>query len=425
MTLPRFIYTTLLRLGSPLIMFHLARRARRQADAVDDRRQRWGHVAEDARSPVWLHGASAGEIQSLAPLAAALQQEYPLRMSAFTATGRARAAALLPGVEVDLSPLDLPGAWRRYLSRIRPRLAVIAETELWPNLLAVARERGLPVWLVSARMSEATERRLRRFPATARELMGSLQGVLAQSDSDLERFVRLGLPGEKGRVTGSLKRALLVPESVRDLGENLRRQYLPARPVWVAGSVRSGEENAIAEAVALVHERHPAATAIVVPRHPETSESFKGALRLAGENALPAEVLEGDEPLPPGATIVVDRVGVLLEMYAAGDAAFVGGTLAPIGGHNILEPALLGLPVLVGPSLENVRRDADRLKAAGALAFVRSGRELGEELAALFDDAGQRTGMGRAGAAVASDDAALKATLEALRTALGKSEPER
>lgn len=425
MTLPRFIYTTALRLGSPLLMLHLARRARRQAGTADDRRARRGYVMEDTRFPVWLHGASAGEVQSLAPLAAALQRDYPLRISAFTATGRARAAALLPQVYGDLSPLDLPGAWRRYLSRVRPRLAVIAETELWPNLLAVARERGLPVWLVSARMSAATERRLGHFPATARELMASLEGVLAQSEADLERFVRMGLPAGRGRVTGSLKQALLIPGYVRERGERLREQYLPTRPVWVAGSVRSGEESAIAEAVSVVHGRHPDATAVIVPRHPETAESFRGALRLGGGTALSAEVLDGDKPVPPGATVVVDRVGVLLEIYAAADAAFVGGSLSPIGGHNVLEPALLGLPVLVGPSLDNVRRDVDRLKAAGALALVRNGRELGSELAALFEDSAQREAMGRAGAAVASDDAALKATLEALRGALQKKRPGR
>jgi len=424
-TLPRLLYTAALRLGSPFIMLHLARRSRRQAGTRDDWRARCGQVPGDERSPIWLHGASAGEIQSLAPLAAALQHDYPLRMSAFTVTGRRRAATLLPRVTVDLSPLDLPGAWRRYLSRVQPRLAVIAETELWPNLLAVTRKRQLPVWLVSARMSAATERRLRRFPATARELMMSLQGVLAQSEADLERFVRLGLPAERGRVAGSLKQALLVPESTRERGERMRKRCLPARPVWVAGSVRSGEENAVAEAVSVVHERHPEATGIIVPRHPETAESFRGALTLAGVKALPAEVLDGEAPIPPGATVVVDRVGVLLELYAAADAAFVGGTLSPIGGHNVLEPAMQGCPVLVGHSLDNIRRDVDRLKAAGALTLVRNGAALGEELALLFDDAERRTGMGRAGKAVASDDTALKATLEALRAALEKKKPGR
>ncbi len=425
MTLPRFIYTTVLRLSSPFLMFHLMRRARRQAGTADDWRARRGYAAEDRRSPIWLHGASAGEIQSLAPLAALLQRDYPLRMSAFTATGRARASKLLPGIDVDLSPLDLPGAWRRYLSRVRPRFAVIAETELWPNLLAAARARGLPVWLVSARMSASTERRLQHFPATARELVGGLDGVLAQSEADLERFVRLGLPAGQGKVTGSLKQALLIPDAVRERGEHLRSTCLPGRPVWVAGSVRGGEEGAIAEAVSIVRRRHPDATAIVVPRHPETADGFRGALSLAGQVALPAEVLDGDEPVPPGATLVVDRVGVLLELYAAADVAFVGGTLSPIGGHNVLEPALLGRPVLVGPSMDNVRSDVDRLKAAGALTLVRNGAELGEELALLFDDAGKRADMGRAGVAEASDDAALKATLEVLYAELQKKKLDR
>lgn len=414
MTLPRLAYTTALRIGSPALLLHLARRSRRQTGAEDDWRARLGRGERDERAPVWLHGASAGEIQSLVPLAAALARTQPVRMSAFTATGRARARGLLPDVPVELAPLDLPGAWRRYLDRVAPRMAVIAETELWPNLLAAAAARDLPVWLVSARMSEATARRLQRFPATARELMQSLRGVLAQTGQDRERFVALGLPAGRARVSGSLKHALAIPDAVRERGRRLREVLFGERPVWVAGSVRTGEERAVADAAGRVRDDHPEAVPVVVPRHPETAPAFAAALARLGFAVHGGDVLDAGIALPPGAALVADRVGVLLDLYAAADVAFVGGTLSPIGGHNVLEPALLGLPVLVGPSLDNVLGEVKRLKDAGALAIVRDGAALGSELAALLGNPVALRAMGEAGCRAAGDDTALNTTLEIL-----------
>ena len=418
MTLPRHIYTTVLRLSCPAVLAHLARRSRRQAGVPDDWRARLGWGAHDTRSPVWLHGASAGEIQSLIPLADALGDTYPIRLSAFTATGQARARALLPAVPTDLSPLDLPGAWRRYLHRTAPRLAILAETELWPNLLTVAARRRLPVVLVSADMSTRTARRLARFPATARALMNSLQHVFAQSAEDLDRFVALGLPLDKGTVTGSLKHALVIPGGVREQGALLRARVLADRPVWVAGSVRTGEEQAIAEAVVGVHQTQPEAMVLVVPRHPETAPGFSAALTARKVRVRGSEVLDGGEPLAPGTVVMVDRVGILLTLYAAADVAFVGGTLSLVGGHNVLEPAMLGLPVVVGPYLDNVRAASARLKAVGALSIVRDGTELGSEVAALLADPTTARSVGRAGARVATDSAALTATASAIRKLL-------
>lgn len=417
MTIPRRLYTAALGLASPAILAHLARRSRRQTGLREDWRARLGHVARDTRSPLWLHGASAGEIQSLAILAAALGKTHPTHLSAFTSSGLGRAQMLLPDVPVDLSPLDLPGAWRRYLARTVPRLAIVAETELWPNLLAAAARRELPVVLVSARMSVRTARRLGRFPATAQALMNALTQVLAQSEEDLDRFVALGLPSERGAVTGSLKNALVIPPAAREQGAVFRSRLCAGRPLWVAGSVRTGEEEAIAEAVAEVSKVHPDAVALIVPRHPETATAFSGALRARGLGVQGAGALDANEPLAPGA-VMVDRVGVLLSLYAAADVAFVGGTLSPLGGHNVLEPALLERPVLVGPSLGNVHEAAARLKAAGALSIVRSGGELGREVAALLSDPEGVKHAGQAGARVAADSAALTATVSAIEKLL-------
>ncbi|MGH8427221.1 MAG: 3-deoxy-D-manno-octulosonic acid transferase, partial [Gammaproteobacteria bacterium] len=194
MSLVRAVYTTAIRLATPAILLHLARRTRRQTGTCDDWRARLGYGPRVEGGAIWIHAASAGEIQAAAPLVAALRTEHPLRLTCFTASGRARADRLLPGVDAELAPLDLPGAWRRFFVRGRPRVVVLVESELWPNLLAAARRAGVPVVLASARLTPGSARRLARVPGVARELLGGLAQVLVQTSADLERFVALGLP---------------------------------------------------------------------------------------------------------------------------------------------------------------------------------------------------------------------------------------
>lgn len=418
MNFARAFYTGAVRLATPAILMHLARRSRRQAGAADDWRARLGAVPGDGRRPVWIHAASAGEVQAATPLAAALAAEMPVRISAFTATGRAVAARLVPEAKVDLAPLDLPGAWRRYLNRVRPRTGILVETELWPNLLAAAARRHLPVVLASARLTPRAARRLARVPAATQAMLGVLTRVLAQSEADLERFVALGLPRERGRVTGSLKEVLTVPAEALARGRALRAGPLAGRRVWVAGSVRVGEEAAVAEAAAQVSAAVPDAVAVVVPRHPEDASAFVRALAARSISTLPAEALEDGSAIPPGAALVVARMGVLLELYAAADAAFVGGSLVPLEGHNVLEPALLGVPVVTGPHVGNVRAAAERLKRAGALAIARDGAALGAELTTLLRDRPAARTAGAAGREAALNPPVLEATLAGLRDLL-------
>lgn len=422
MNAPRACYTGALRLATPLALLHLARRTRRQTGARDDWRARLGRGEPDSRHPLWLHAASAGEMQSLAPLADALAPDHPLRLSAFTATGRATARRFMPGTPCDLAPLDLPGAWRRYLDRVAPRAAVLVETELWPNLMAAAAARRLPVVLASARLGPGTARRLARFPGAVGEMLGSLTRVLAQTEADLERFVALGLPPGRGRVTGSLKDALAVPHDVIEGGRALRAGPLAGRRAWVAGSLREGEEAPVAEAVAAVREAVPDAVAVVVPRHPETSAAFRAALAARGVPVVAAaDLLDTTAPVARGSAVVVDRVGVLFRLYAAADAAFVGGSLAPVGGHNVLEPALLGLPVVVGPNLDNIGESAGRLRAAGGLSVVSGGGALGAAITAFLGDEAARAKAGDAARRAASNPRVLEATLTGVREALASA----
>lgn len=418
MSLPRAVYTAAVRCATPILLAHLARRARRQTGGPDDWRARLGFAVRDARRPLWLHAASAGEMQAAAPLAVALAREQPLRLTSFTATGLARATALLPEVPASLAPIDLPGSWRRFLLRTRPRLALLLETELWPNLFATLQRAGIPLVLASARMTPATARRLARTPATAREMMAAATRVLAQTQADLERFVALGLAPERGRVTGNLKEALVVPPADLARGRALAAGAFADRRVWVAGSLREGEEAAVAEAVAAVRDAVPDAVVVLVPRHPERAREFTSHLEARGIRTLSGAALDDGTALAGGSVVVVARVGVLLALYAAAQVAFVGGTLAPLGGHNVLEPALLGVPVLVGPSLEQVRAAAERLRAAQALTVVNSGSELGAAVSALLRDRAACARRGAAARRAAGTSRALEATLAEIRALL-------
>ncbi|MGH8271085.1 MAG: 3-deoxy-D-manno-octulosonic acid transferase [Gammaproteobacteria bacterium] len=414
MNLVRSTYTTTLRLATPALLAHLARRTRRQTGTHDNWRARLGLIEPDTRSPIWIHAASAGEMQAALPLAAALANTHPVRLSAFTASGLARAHASLPKIEATLAPLDLPGAWRRYFARANPRLAILLESELWPNLLAAARRSKLPVVLASARMMPAAAHRLGHFPASAREMLGGLADVFAQGGEDLERFYALGLPRERGRVTGNLKEAQTIPAATEARGRALRADALAGRKVWVAGSVRGGEEAFIAEAAARIRKRVPDTVALVIPRHPERAPGFIAALAAQNIEALDWEALANGGAIPAGAVVVVAKLGVLDALYAAADAAFVGGSFAPLGGHNLLEPAQAGVPVFAGPNLRNVNAAAERLDAAGALIVVRDAETLAAKLAALLQDPQTAQRMGAAARHVATNPESLDATLAAL-----------
>lgn len=414
MTLVRTSYTAALRLATPALLVHLARRTRRQTGGRDDFRARLGLVETDERRPIWIHAASTGEARAALPLAAALTNTHPIRLSAFTASGLARFRESLPEAPVTLAPLDLPGAWRRFFTRTSPRLAVLLEGELWPNLLAEARYRGLPVVLASARMTPGAARRLGRFPSATREMLGGLAGVLAQSGEDLERFHALGLPRGRGRVTGNLKDAQTIGAEARTKGRALRAGALAGRRVWVAGSVREGEEAFVAEVTALLRTRMPEAVALIVPRHPERAGGFVAALAARGIEALDWNALADDTTLPGGAVVVVAKLGVLSALYATADVAFVGGSIAPFGGHNLLEPAQAGVPVFAGPHLDNVRAAAARLEAAGVFTEVRDAEELATGLAALLNDRKRAQTLGEAARRTALSLESLEATLAAL-----------
>jgi 3-deoxy-D-manno-octulosonic-acid transferase len=347
---------------------------------------------------IWLHAVSLGEMSAAAPLVRALRirhPQIPLVLSSATPTGRARALALMQdgeAVNVRFLPYDTPGAVARFLSRIRPRLAIIMETELWPNLFGECQRRGVPVVIASARLSAKSVSRYRRFGAGLRGIFSAISLIAAQTREDAERFIAVGAPGARTHVVGNIKFDFEVSAGVIAQGQELRAALGNGRPTWIAGSTHPGEE----ELLLAAHQALPGAPLLLlVPRHPARFDRVADGLARRGVNF--ARRSGGIVPDSDCRVLLVDTVGELAALYAAADAAFVGGSLVPIGGHNLLEPAALGLPVITGPYTFNGPDVARKLLAQGAALQVTDARELAAVLGRLLANPGERSRIGAIG----------------------------
>ncbi len=345
---------------------------------------------------LWLHAVSLGEMSAAAPLVRALRSRYPqspLVLTTATPTGRARARSLFgEGVDVRFLPYDTPGAVARFLDRIRPRLAVIMETELWPNLFKECERRGVPLVLASARLSAQSVSRYRRLGSLFRGIFSASSLIAAQTPKDAERFIAIGAQSARTRVIGNIKFDMELNEGAADQGRALRASFGSARPTWIAGSTHAGEE----EQVLAAHAELPGdVLLLLVPRHPDR---FRAVAELLGSRGLGFATRSSGIP-PDAATrvLLVDSVGELAALYASADVAFVGGSLVPIGGHNLLEPAALGLPVLTGPHHSNSQDIARLLLRQGAALQVNDARELAAALARLMADPAERRRIGAIG----------------------------
>jgi 3-deoxy-D-manno-octulosonic-acid transferase len=381
---------------APLYLAALLWRGRREAGYWRGFGQRFG-LGAPLPAPVWLHAASVGEVQAAAILVAALRArdaQLPLLVTATTAAGLARARALFEasGVAVRYVPLDLPGAVRRFLHRVQPRLAIVLETEIWPNLFAACARAQVPLVLASARLSERSARRYRWLGSALRRSLAAVVQVAAQTATDARRFAELGVPPERISVTGNLKADIAVPDSVLAHGTRLRAQLAPRRPVWVAGSTHELEEQQVLSAHRAVREVHPQALLILVPRHPARFAAV--ADWLAGEQVAFARQSRAEAVTDATTVLLVDAMGLLLQFYAAGDLAFVGGSLVGAGGHNLLEPAALARPIVTGPDHANARDVLQALLAAQGVRVVQDAAELGRAVTQLLQDGEARQRMG-------------------------------
>lgn len=378
-----------------------------------------------AGDELWVHAASVGELNAVEPLLRALLERRDLRVVLSTVTHTAAAGALArfavePRLRHLFAPLDTPASVRSWLDHTRPRALVVVETELWPVLLDACRRRGIPVAMVNARMSEKAFRRYRRFAGLFRPAVSGIERLLCQSDADRERFEALGAVPARIDVTGNLKFDVAAPDPPSDEIRAWQRAW-SGRPVWVAGSTHARDEDIVGRAQRELVATRPGAPAnplantltIVVPRHPERAPDTLARLKRAGLTACRI-----DELPDHGAAqaVVVDRMGVLGGLYRLADACFVGGSLADgIGGHNLLEPALAGKPVLTGPFTADQQAAADGLAGADGLVRVDSATDLARALAGLLEDPDRAHRLGANARAYAeARRGALARTLERL-----------
>jgi len=398
----RYLYSLLTYLAAPLISVVFLWRGLRDRAYWRNFHERFGYGATEPAPTIWVHAVSVGEAQAAAPLVNSLRERYPnipIVVTTFTPTGAARARALFKDrAGVRYLPYDMPGAVRRFFSRIQPRVAVIFETELWPNLYHECGRRRVPLVLASARLSPRSVGRYRRLGALFRETLAQGVVVAAQAEGDASRFRSLGSDPDNTYVTGNLKFDFSVPDDITERGRSLRAYYASGRPVWVAGSTHGGgEEEALIEAQKIIRGREPRALLVMAPRHPNRFGEVAAQLVSRGVRFVRRSQTPAAGAMAEAEILLLDTLGELLDFYAAADVAFVGGSLVPIGGHNLLEPAALGLPILTGPNNSNSEEAARQLIALGAVAVVKGPQDLAEKALTLFADPEQRARLGAQG----------------------------
>jgi 3-deoxy-D-manno-octulosonic-acid transferase len=395
----RFLYSCFAYLISPFWVGALALRGFRDRIHWRGFSQRFGLGKKVPARSIWVHAVSVGEVQAGVPLVEALLKRFPqipLVLTTVTPTGRARAEALFGSrADVRYVPIDLPGAVRRFFQRVQPQLAIILETEIWPNLYHRCGRLGVPLVLASARISPRSVTSYRRMVGLFRETLSHGIFIAAQSAEDAERFVSIGANAARTHVVGNIKFDFGYPPDMESRGHELRRMLGAHRPVWVAGSTHAQEEALVLDAHALIRQRFSDALLVLVPRHPPRFPEVVGLLR---DRAVPFVTRTSKNSVSSECQVyLLDTLGELSAFYAAGDVAFVGGSLVPIGGHNLLEPAALSLPIVAGPHNFNSADIARMLVDRGAVRIVNDAAQLAAVIGDLLTEPATRAAMGASG----------------------------
>jgi 3-deoxy-D-manno-octulosonic-acid transferase len=404
----RWFYTALFYLSLPLIIARLWWRGRRASAYRQRIGERFGFFSQSApKHGIWIHAVSVGEVIAAAPLVRALQQRHPhiaLIVTTMTPTGSERVRALFGTSVLHVyAPYDLPDCIERFLRRVQPRLLIIIETELWPNMIHGCAARGIPIVLANARLSERSARGYRKFAMVTAPMLRALRKVVAQNAEDGARFTALGLPAQNLVVSGSIKFDIALDAELIARAQQMHNELRGSgRFIWIAASTHAGEDEIVLQAHRQLREQRVDALLILVPRHPER---FNDVATLIGKSGFDfvrrsaAQTIAGEV-----AVLLGDTMGELLFLYGCADCAFVGGSLVARGGHNTLEPAAWGLPIITGPSDFNFREISALLQHENALAVVSDAETLAEMLSDLATDATLRQQRGAAAKQVVANN---------------------
>lgn len=395
----RILYTIGFYLAFPVILLRLLWRSRKNSHYRHRWNERFGYIKRlgAEQKSIWIHAVSVGEAIAAIPLIRELKKRYPDMTIVVTNTTPTGSAQIKNAFNNEIlhffTPFDVSSAINRFIRRINPVMCVIMETEMWPNLLRCLKRKKIPVMLANARLSERSKKNYKIISNITRNMLSTYTVVSAQGLLDGERFIELGLDPSRLMLSGNIKFDISLPADIEIQAKNLRAEWNSLhRPTFVAASTHEGEETILLQAFGLIRQKIPNTLLIIVPRHPGRFEKVGKLCASAGYRVA----YRSKNEIPDQGTDIVlgDTMGELCLIYATTDVAFVGGSLVPTGGHNLIEPASLGLPVLTGPYLHNFTEISRILKSAGAAQVVQDAKSLANAVIALFSAKELRERMG-------------------------------
>jgi 3-deoxy-D-manno-octulosonic-acid transferase len=417
----RYLYTVLFYLALPFIFLRLLWRSRKAVDYRYRWLERLGFCPHKLEKCIWIHAVSLGETIAAVPLIKALKIDYPhipLLVTNMTLTGASHVKAVFgDAVFQAYVPYDIPDAILRFIKRVNPLILIVMETELWPNLFAACKKQFIPIFVTNARLSQKSANGYRRILPMTQTMLKSINLLAVQGKADATRFIELGMSADKVKITGNLKFDLELPLDLFMKSENLRLELGRDRFIWIAASTHHTEEEIILAAHALILQRIPEALLLLVPRHPERFDAVASLSEKRGFHT--ARRSRYDICTKDTSVYIGDSTGEMMLLYAVSDVAFVAGSFAPIGGHNMLEPAVLGKPIITGPHLHNFAEVSQFLLAENGMVQVENAEELADTVVRFYREPEYRKRVGHhAFQFVEANRGALQKQIECVRKLL-------
>ncbi|WP_116963125.1 lipid IV(A) 3-deoxy-D-manno-octulosonic acid transferase [Fastidiosibacter lacustris] len=393
----RCIYNSLFILGLPFIVLKKLIRSRNNKGYRQRLLERFGNTPFSLKNSIWIHSVSMGESIAIAPLVKRLAIDYPVRdfiVTTMTPTGSSQVIKLyanFTNIHHCYIPYDIAFFLKRFINKIDPKLCIIMETEIWPNLLAVCKKRHIPIILINARLSEKSAQGYAKLGFITRKMLSQIAHISTQTQDDYKRFIKLGVARDKITVDGNLKYDFTIDDGILNQAKTFRAS-LQNKVVWIAASTHQGEDEVVLNAHQNILKSYPNALLILIPRHPERFDQV--AKLIAGQGLRYVRRTTQNQKLQNINVYLADTMGEMMLFYAASDISFVGGSFSGTGGHNMLEPAALSKPILSGPSVFNFMVVAQRLIDKGALKIVSNAHDLSYEIKMLIEQPHQADEMG-------------------------------